>query len=188
MTDSAINTSDSFKTPRTGLVTVFTGDGKGKTTAAIGTAVRAVGYGLSVYIVFFLKGRMFSQGEVRALSHLPGVTTESYGTTEWVIKGRTSNDANKQAAKALAAASKAVSSGNFDLVIMDEINGALDFGLIPLNEVVKLISSRPASVDLILTGRHANNKIVEMADIVTEMVNVKHAYDRGVAAREGIDY
>ncbi len=188
MTVNPKSSSSQAKPARVGLVTIFTGDGKGKTTAAIGTAVRAAGHGLRVFIVFFFKGKMFAQGEVKSLSQLPGVTTVSFGTTEWVKKGITNSEANAQAKKALEAAQSAVSSGRYDLVIMDEINSALDFGLIALDDVLGLIQSRPSHIDLILTGRNADKRVIDKADVVTEMVKVKHAYDCGVSAREGIDY
>ncbi|RJO62504.1 MAG: cob(I)alamin adenolsyltransferase [Dehalococcoidia bacterium] len=174
--------------PRKGLVTIFTGDGKGKTTAAIGTAVRAAGYGLRVYIVFFLKGKMFSQGEALSLERFPNIKTVSFGANSWIKKGAVNAQARTQAAKALKAASKAMDSGDYDLVIMDEVNGAVDFGLIPLEDVIEVVTARPESVDLLLTGRHADARIIQMADVVTEMVNVKHAFERGVKAREGIDF
>jgi cob(I)alamin adenosyltransferase len=174
--------------PRQGLVTVFTGDGKGKTTAAIGTAVRAAGYGLRVFIVFFLKGNMFTQGEANALAKFPNVETASFGTSAWVLKGSVNPEAASQSGKALESAGRALTGGKYDLVILDEINGALDFGLITLEKVVELIVSRPPNVDLILTGRHADPAIIKIADVVTEMVNIKHAFDRGVLAREGFDY
>ena len=179
---------DPTKMPRKGLVTVFTGDGKGKTTAAIGTAVRAAGYGMRVFIVFFLKGKMFSQGEALALERLPNIKIVSFGANSWIKKGTVNVQARSQAAKALEAASKAMASGDYDLVIMDEVNGAVDFGLIPLEDVIEAVTARPESVDLMLTGRHADARIIQMADVVTEMVNVKHAFERGVKAREGFDY
>jgi cob(I)alamin adenosyltransferase len=188
LAQNASHVSEPVKTPRVGLVTVFTGEGKGKTTAAIGTAVRAAGYGLRVFIVFFFKGKMFTQGEVKALASLPSVKTASFGTSSWVKKGAATTEAIEQARKALEAGMKAVTGGQYDVVILDEIDSAADFGLIKVEDVEKLIYSRPAGVDLILTGRGASKKIIDMADTVTEMVNVKHAYDKGIPAREGIDY
>jgi cob(I)alamin adenosyltransferase len=171
-----------------GLVTVFTGDGKGKTTAAIGTAVRAAGYGLRVYIIFFMKGKMFSQGEVKALEHFPNIKLASFGQQSWVKKGAVNQETREQATRALDLARKIVSGNEYDLVIMDEINGAVDFGLVPVESVMEIIGAKPDNVDLILTGRHADDRIVQMADVVTKMVNVKHAFERGIKAREGIDY
>jgi cob(I)alamin adenosyltransferase len=167
---------------------VFTGDGKGKTTAAVGTAVRAAGCGLRVLIVFFLKGKMFSHGEVVALSRIPGIETVSYGVSRWIKKGVSDSEASNQAQQALEASARAVKGGNYDLVVMDEVNAAVDFGLVPVKDVMEVISIRPENVDIILTGRQADPCIIMAADIVTEMVNSKHAFERGVEAREGIDY
>jgi cob(I)alamin adenosyltransferase len=150
-----MSASSLSKTSRTGLVTVFTGDGKGKTTAAIGTAVRAAGHGLKVCVVFFLKGKMFAQGEVKALSCLVGVETATFGTNGWVKKGEANPEAREQSKKALAFSRSALSGGNFDMVVLDEVNSALDFGLIGLDDLLGLIRERPGNVDLILTGRGA---------------------------------
>jgi len=188
LTENTVHDPDPTKIPRKGLVTVFTGDGKGKTTAAIGTAVRADGYGLRVFIVFFLKGKMFSQGEAQALAHFPNIKTASFGFNGWVKKGAVNAEASAQARQALETAGKAIVSGDYDLVIMDEVNGAVDFGLLPVEDIIQVVDARPESVDLILTGRHADSRIIQMADVVTEMVNVKHAFERGINARAGIDY
>ena len=188
MKDGVTHDSGSVPVQRKGLVTVFTGDGKGKTTAAIGTAVRAAGYGLRVFIVFFLKGKMFSQGEARALEGFPNIKTASFGQNGWVKKDTVNREASDQAMKALETAAKVLEHGEYDLVILDEVNGAVDFGLIPVEDVVAMMAGKPEGVDLILTGRHADKRIIQMADVVTEMVNVKHAFDCGVKAREGIDY
>lgn len=188
MTPGVMPASAPSPQPRKGLVTVFTGDGKGKTTAAIGTAVRAAGYGLRVFIIFFLKGKMFSQGEVTALSRFPNIETIGFGASNWIKKGAANVEANAQAQKALQASVEAVKSGRYDLVIMDEVNGAVDFGLIPVEDVLRTLEVRPDSVDVLLTGRHADQRIIDAADVVTEMRNVKHAFERGIKAREGIDY
>jgi cob(I)alamin adenosyltransferase len=173
---------------RRGLVTVFTGDGKGKTTAAIGTAVRAAGCGLQVYIIFFMKGKMFSQGEVKALAQFPNIKLASFGQQAWVKKGSDNSEAREQALKALDLARKIVNAGEYDLVILDEINNALDLSLITVDAVREMMLEKPQNVDLILTGRNASADIIEIADTVTEMVNIKHAFEQGVKAREGIDY
>ena len=188
MTDCVTDASDTAQRPRKGLITVFTGDGKGKTTAAIGTAVRAAGYGLRVYIIFFMKGKMFSQGEVKALAQFPNIKLVCFGHQGWVKKKPANKEAREQAVKALNLAREVIAGNENDLVILDEINCAVDFGLIPVNDVTAMAASKPDSVDLILTGRHADARIVQMADVVTEMVNVKHAFERGIRAREGIDY
>ena len=131
---------------------------------------------------------MFSQGEVRALEKLPEVQTASFGQSRWMVGGAADAEAAEQAGKALETSIKVITGGEYDLVILDEINSAVDFGLVPLEDVLALVSARPKSVDLILTGRHADDRLIQAADVVTEMVNVKHAFERGILAREGIDY
>ncbi len=171
-----------------GLVSIFTGDGKGKTTAAMGSAVRASGHGLGVFIVFFMKGENYVHGEVKALSQLANVTTASFGQKGWVDRTNVKPEHRERAGSALAAASEAIKSGSYDLVVLDEITIAIDYGLIGLDEVVKLINSKPRGVELILTGRSATPGLIEAADLVTEMVMIKHPYTRGVKARPGIEY
>jgi cob(I)alamin adenosyltransferase len=174
--------------PQHGLVIVFTGNGKGKTTAAIGTAVRSAGYGLRVYIVFFMKGKMFSQGEVNALANLPNIETAAFGQYGWVSRNSDNSEAREQALAALIRSRDIISGGKHDLVVLDEINSAVDFGLISLEEVIDIVKKKPWNMDLILTGRNAHADIVRMADTVTEMVNIKHAFENGIEARKGIDY
>jgi cob(I)alamin adenosyltransferase len=171
-----------------GLVQVFTGDGKGKTTAALGTVLRAVGHNLRVFIAFFIKGR-YDAGEYSVLAKLPNVKCASFGLRQFIDINREINpEEKKQAEAALEAAREAVTGGRYDLVVLDEINMALDFKLIKLDDVISLINDRPPHVELILTGRHANPGLIEMADLVTEMVKVKHPFDKGIKARQGIEY
>lgn len=171
-----------------GLVQVFTGDGKGKTTAALGTILRAAGHGLNIFIIFFIKGH-YAYGEYSTLAKLPNVRFASFGLRQFIYKNREINpEEKKQAEAALAAAREAVNSGHYDLVVLDEINVALDFHLIEMDDVINLIKKRPPHVELILTGRHADGRLIEMADLVTEMVKVKHPFDKGVKARQGIEY
>ena len=172
---------------RKGLVQVFTGDGKGKTTAALGTVIRAAGHGLKVFIVFFMKGK-YDYGEYRTLARLPNVDIASFGLRQFTDPANIKPAEIEQARLALAAAREAVLSGNYDLVVLDEVNVALGFNLIELDEVVKLIREKPPNVELILTGRRADSTIVELADLVTEMVKVKHPFDKGIKARKGIEY
>jgi cob(I)alamin adenosyltransferase len=188
LTDRVPNPSDDPQKPRRGFISVFTGDGKGKTTAAIGTAVRAAGYGLRVYIVFFMKGKMFSQGEVKALAHFPNIELESFGQQHWLNKGDQNEEAIQQATRALELSRNIVVRGEHDLVILDEVNCAIDFGLISVDSVIEVMDEKPEWVDLILTGRHAHTRVVQMADIVTEMKSIKHTFEKGIFAREGIDY
>jgi cob(I)alamin adenosyltransferase len=183
--------ASSFNPPspplRKGLVQVFTGDGKGKTSAAIGTVVRALGHGLKVYIVFFMKGN-FLYGERSILSKLPNVTLESFGSEEFIDPANVKPEEKEQAKQALAAAREAMLSGDYDLVVLDEVNVAVDFGLVELGEVLGLIEDKPEAVELILTGRRADGKLVQAADLVTEMLKIKHPYDEGVVGREGFEY
>jgi cob(I)alamin adenosyltransferase len=170
-----------------GLVQVFTGNGKGKTTAALGTILRAVGHGLRVFIVFFMKGDSVS-GEFSALAGLPGVEVASFGSRRLVDPNDIKPEEIEQARLALSAAREAVLGGRYDLVVLDEVNVALGFNLIKLDDLVRLIEARPPGVELILTGRHADQRLIEMADLVTEMVKVKHPFDKGIKARKGIEY
>lgn len=171
-----------------GLVSVFTGDGKGKTSTAIGIATRAAGHELKVYIAFFLKGSNFIHGERKTLSLLAGVKFESFGCEGWVDKDKIRPEDIEQAGKGFAASKNAALSGEYDVVIMDEVNMAINLGLIPVDDVLTLIAGKPANVELILTGRYADAKIVQAADLVTEMLSIKHPYNSGIQARKGIDY
>jgi cob(I)alamin adenosyltransferase len=175
------------KAPFKGLVELFTGDGKGKTSAALGIALRALGCGKRVHIVYFMKGG-FPYNEQKALAHLPNVSYERFGGCHFVNPNDVSPEDREQARKALAAAREAMLSGKYDVVVLDEVNIAAAWGLVDTAEVVRLIRERPENVELILTGRYAPKELVELADLVTEMVNVKHPYDKGVPSREGIDY
>ncbi len=170
-----------------GLVQVFTGDGKGKTTAALGTVLRALGHGLRVYIVYFMKGD-YPYGERQILSQLPNVKFASFGSREFVDPDNIKPEEREQAKQALAAARQAMLSGNYDLVVLDEVNVAVAWKLIELDEVVRLIQDKPANVELILTGRQADARLVQQADLVTEMLKIKHPYDEGIKARQGLDY
>ena len=172
---------------RHGMVQVFTGNGKGKTSAAIGTAIRAAGQGLKVYIVFFMKGQ-YPYGERTILPQLPGVEIASFGSAEFVDRANIKAEEKEQAELALAAAREAMLSGKYDLVALDEVNVAVAFKLIELDELISLIRERPQNVELIITGRYAHERIIELADLVTEMVKLKHPYDKGVPARKGIEY
>ncbi len=170
-----------------GLVQIFTGDGKGKTSAALGNIIRALGHGLRVYIIFFLKGN-YPYGERNILSKFSNVTVASFGQEEFVDPANIKEEQIAQASQALAAAREAIFSGNYDLVILDEINIAVSFKLISVQEVIRLIKDKPKKVELIFTGRSADPELIRMADLVTEMVKVKHPFDIGVVARKGIEY
>lgn len=170
-----------------GLVQLFTGDGKGKTSAALGAVLRASGHGMRVYVVFFMKGK-YPYGEYNILPKLPNVDIAQFGSEEFVDPTNIKPEEIEQARLALAAAREATLSGKYDLVVLDEINVAVAYKLIQLEEVVKLIKAKPKNVEVILTGRYADAKLIELADLVTEMVKRKHPYDEGVPARKGIEY
>ncbi len=170
-----------------GLVYIFTGDGKGKTSAALGVVLRALGHGLRAHITYFMKGD-YPYGERNILSKLPNVTMASFGSLEFVDPTNVKPEEIEQARQALAAAREAMLSGNYDLVVLDEVNVAVAWKLVELDEVIRLISDKPQNVELILTGRYADTKLVQMADLVTEMLKIKHPYDKGIMARRGIEY
>ena len=170
-----------------GLIQVYTGAGKGKTTAAIGQAVRACGHGLRAIMIQFMKGKI-DYGELKAAQSLPNFSIEQYGLPTFVEKGSPSEEDLRLAREGLARAREVIQSGEFDLVIMDEINVAVDYGLIPLDDVLKLMGEKPPTVELILTGRYAHPQIAKLADLVTEMVDIKHHYESNIQARKGIEY
>jgi len=172
----------------TGMVSIFTGDGKGKTTAAIGSVIRALGHGLRAYVVFFMKGKDYVHGEFNVLSKLPNVTVVSYGQRGWVTKDNVKPEHKEQARRALEAARKAMLSGDYDLVVLDEVNVAVAGNLVELDEVIKLIKDKPRNVELILTGRYADPKLVQLADLVSEILMIKHPFTQGIMARKGIEY
>ena len=172
---------------RHGTVQVYTGDGKGKTTAALGLAMRAAGHGLSVYMLQFMKGSS-NYGELSSAAKLPGVTIEQSGRDEFVDRANPAQVDIDMARDGLARARAALAGGRYDIVILDEINVALDFALITLEDVLGLVESRPPHVELILTGRSAHPEVVRVADLVSEVLNIKHHYDAGVEAREGIEF
>lgn len=171
----------------TGLVQVYTGDGKGKTTSALGQAIRAAGQGIRVYIVQFMKGWPH-YGELTALQHQPHVTLRQFGRASFVDPQHPDPLDVQMAQEALAHARQVIQAGEHGLVVLDEVNVAMDWGLIDPDDVLDVIASRPQHVELVLTGRGAPSQIIEVADLVTEMRAVKHPYQQGVKARRGIEY
>jgi cob(I)alamin adenosyltransferase len=168
-----------------GQVQVYTGDGKGKTTAALGLAIRAAGHGLRTYIGQFMKGQRY--GELEALRGHPLITIEQYGGTHCVRREDVDADDVARARQGLARAFEAMLSGRYAIVVLDEVNVALWFGLLAAEEVLAFVDRRPKPVELLLTGRRAPAEVMEKADLVTEMREVKHYYRDGVAARDGIE-
>ena len=172
---------------RKGLIQVFSGEGKGKTTAALGSVIRALGSGLRVFIVVFMKAGHPS-GEWDVLSKLQNITVTRFGAGPLVNPASIKPQDREEAMMALTVARQAMLSGNYDLVVLDEINVAVAWELIKLKDVIGLIEDKPPELELILTGRGADKEIVKMADLVTEMLNIKHPYDKGIAARKGFEY
>jgi cob(I)alamin adenosyltransferase len=170
-----------------GLIQVYTGNGKGKTTASLGLALRAVGHGHKVLVIQFMKGNI-NYGELESSKRLsPYLTIKQMGRETFVSKSNPDPIDIRLAQDGFALAKKAIAGKEYDIVILDEINVAVDYGLIPLSELLQLIDSKPATVELILTGRNAKPEILEKADLATEMVELKHYYQNGVQAREGIE-
>jgi cob(I)alamin adenosyltransferase len=182
-----------------GLVHVYTGDGKGKTTAALGLALRAAGHGLRTYIGQFMKGQDY--GELEGVERLgadalgrPWVTIEQFGKPTFIHisadgTGSTATEEDVRLAReGLAAVRQAIQSGEYDLVVLDEINVALYFRLLTVQKVLDVIDAKPEDVELVLTGRHVPDEILARADYVTEMREVKHPYQRGIQARKGIEF
>lgn len=171
-----------------GYIHVYTGNGKGKTTAALGLALRAIGHGYRVFMLQFMKGSK-EYGEVQAAEkYLPNLILVQSGLETFVNKENPSRADIDLARQGLETASKVIREGHYDLVILDEINVAVDFGLITLEETLELMRGKPEHVELVLTGRYAHPEIIKAADVATEMTLINHPYYSGVEAREGIEY
>jgi cob(I)alamin adenosyltransferase len=170
-----------------GLVQVYTGNGKGKTTAALGLAFRAVGRGLTVYMIQFVKGRDRCGEHLAAERFAPDFTIVQMGHEGWLGREEPGPEAVRMAREAFQMARDAVTCARYDLVILDEINTAVSHGLVAVEELLTLIREKGAHVELVLTGRNAAPEVIEAADLVTEMREVKHYYKAGVKARIGIE-
>jgi cob(I)alamin adenosyltransferase len=170
-----------------GLIIVITGNGKGKTTSAFGQALRAIGQGYKVFILQFMKGREYGEF-IAAEKYLPNLTIRKSGLDSFVMRGKPATIDIELAQKGLDTARKAIMSGKYDMVILDEINVAVDFKLIKLKEVIELIKNKPPVLNLILTGRYAAKEIIKIADTVSEVKEIKHHYNAGIKDRAGIEY
>lgn len=168
-----------------GYIQVYTGNGKGKTTAAIGLAIRAIGAGLNVYIGQFIKSKDYSE-HITLKEYLPILTLEVYGRGCF-INGKPEDIDIKLANDGLERAKEIIYGQKHHLVILDEINIALNLGLIDKNKVLDMLHNKPSEVEIVLTGRYADKEIIEIADLVTEMREVKHYYSKGILARDGIE-
>jgi cob(I)alamin adenosyltransferase len=170
-----------------GLIQVYTGDGKGKTTCALGLGLRAVGQGFKVFMVQFLKTE--DTGEVAAARRLaPDFTIQSFGTPGFPKLIDPDPKTLEAALQAFTLARRVILAGEHDLVILDEVNLSLTYGLVSLIEMLGVLRQRPAHVEVVLTGRGAPPQLVEFADLVTEMRPVKHYFEAGIKARRGIEW
>jgi len=170
-----------------GYIQIYTGNGKGKTTAAIGQAVRAAGFGLKSYIAQFMKE--FPYNELESLKHLDKwITIEQFGGDEFVYKKELpGEDEIRKAAKGLNAVIKNMLSGEYNIIIMDEVCVSIYFGLFTVKDVLPIIEQKPNDVELILTGRYCPDELLERADLITEMKDIKHYYEKGITSRRGIE-
>jgi cob(I)alamin adenosyltransferase len=174
--------------PRPGYVQVYTGDGKGKTTASLGLVCRAAGYGQRACIVSFLKGDP-NYGELRFIrEHMPMVDYHLAGRMNFVDPSDPDPADIEIAAQGMQTARDAIASGDYHVVVLDEVNVAVNLGLVDEDEVLALCDDRPEHVEVVLTGRDASPAIIERADLVTEMRMVKHFYEAGIPARRGIEF
>jgi len=190
------------KEARIGLVQIYTGHGKGKTTAAFGLALRAIGQGYKVIIIQFMKNGGYSGEYIAMENHFPDIEITQFGKTvpnaDLIKAGKVdyvSIDSFKpsvldkpKAKNGMAFAEMTISSGKYDLVILDEIMNALRLDLVTVDEVIRLVKEKPPHTEIVMTGRTAPIRLVEMADLVTEMKEIKHPFQAGFAARRGIDF
>ncbi len=169
-----------------GYIHVYTGNGKGKTTAALGLTLRAVGAGKKVFFAQFVKGQRYS--EVKAIEqYLPNVRIKQYGLDCFIWKKPTQADIDT-ARQGLREVEEIILSGKYDVVVLDEANIAVFYGLFSVQELIDVVTKKPIDTEIIITGRYAAPELIEIADLVTEMKEVKHYYNQGVEARIGIEH
>jgi len=175
---------------KNGLTIVYTGKGKGKTTAALGIALRATGYKKKICMIQFIKGS-WHYGEMESSKRLEPefeMVAIGKGFVGIIDDKSPKEDHQKIAKEAIRISNEKIQSGKYDIVILDEINYAVNLNLISLNDVLDLIKSKPENVDLVLTGNYAKEEVIEAADLVTEMKEIKHPFQKGIKAKEGIDF
>ena len=171
-----------------GYIHIYTGEGKGKTSAALGLAFRALGRGLKVYMAQFLKGEMSSGEHFSAQAFGDRLTIAPFGEPGFIMPGHISPEDRMKATTGLKQAREAMESLDYDLVILDEINVAVDLSLLTVQDVLDFLAAKPARVELVLTGRNAHPEIMAKADLVSEISPVKHYFQNGIKAREGIEF
>lgn len=175
---------------KNGLTIVYTGKGKGKTTAALGIALRATGYKKKICMIQFIKGS-WHYGEMESSKRLEPefeMVAIGKGFVGIIDDKSPKEDHQKVAKEAIKISNEKIQSGKYDIIILDEINYAVNLNLISLQDVLELIKSKPENVDLVLTGNYAKEEVIEAADLVTEMREIKHPFQKGIKAKEGIDF
>jgi len=170
-----------------GMLHVYTGDGKGKTTAALGLGMRAAGHGLKVIVIQFMKGQI-NYGELESAKKLPNFEIRQFGRAEFVDKKRPAQIDIDLARKGMDYAREVLGLRACDVLVLDELNCAVEWGLVPLSEVLAMLRSRPKDMEVVVTGRYAAKELLDAADLVTEMREVKHPYKKGVLGREGVEF
>lgn len=170
-----------------GTVQVYTGNGKGKTTAAIGQAIRALGHGAKVIMIQFMKGSP-NYGELMMAGRIPDFTIIQCGRDGFVDRDNPHPEDVRLAMMGLKEAERIIENEECDMLILDELNIAMDFNLLKVEDILELIDKKPKRMELVLTGRNALQAIVDRADLVTDMREVKHHYQKGIASRDGIEY
>ncbi len=169
-----------------GQIQIYTGNGKGKTTAAMGLSIRAIGAGKKVFFAQFVKSQIYSEISF-CNKYLPNIKTRQYGRDCFIYKDPTQEDIDAALA-GLKEVSEIIESGKYDLIVLDEANIALYYNLFSVGELIGVIKNKPKSTEIVITGRYAPPELIEIADLVTEMKEVKHYYQQGVEAREGIEF
>jgi cob(I)alamin adenosyltransferase len=169
------------------MIQIYTGNGKGKTTAALGLAMRAVGHGMKVIMIQFMKGQI-NYGELKAAQFLPSFSIEQYGRAEFVNPENPDKEDIRLAQQALARAREVLQRHKYDMVILDEIIVAESFGLITISDIITLIHLTPDNVELVLTGRYMPDALADHADMISDIREVKHHFQKGTGARKGIEY
>ena len=168
------------------MIQVYTGNGKGKTSAALGIALRALGYGKRVFMVQFMKSD--KSGEVLAAKGFPQFKIACFGRNCLIDKASISQEDIALAEKGLAQARDVTLSGDYDILILDELNTAVDFGLLKLEDAIEVIKTGSKNLEVVITGRNAPREFIESADLVSEIREIKHYYQKGIKARKGIEY
>jgi len=169
------------------MIQIYTGNGKGKTTAALGLALRAVGHGKRVIMIQFMKGKI-NYGELKAVRYLKNFKIEQFGRSDFVDRDNPAKIDIELAKKGFERAKQVIKSKKYDIVILDELNVAVDYGLIPVKEVLELLKKIPRKMEIIITGRYIPEEFKKNADLISEICEVKHYFQKGVKARKGIEY